>query len=219
MRFNFANLWAKLENVKARYLPIGGPATLDGVIALRVAPTATDASFEQQPFLAIGDDANGEAPQTLLGVAARMQGFDGQFFYAVRTMSFDVAQQTDDAPGVLVTAKKTDWSQAHVPAAATIATTQRAAPGAGQCHVITGITACIAAAAAATGPLIVTLVDSSGTRWAGTVSAPVQGSGLIVISGLSIACAENSAVTLAFGAAGAAGSQETVALQGYTTAS
>lgn len=217
--FNMAGLWARLENARARWLPIGGPATLDGMIALRVAPTATDASSEQQPFLAIEDNANGADPQTLLGVAARLQGFDGDLFHALRTMSPSVADQTDDAPGILVTAKKTERSATDTPAAAVAATLTASGAGAGTRNITTAICVTLACDAAAAAPIVVTLTDSNdGVLWSAALAAPANGTAVVSLTGLSIVGSDNGDQTLAFAAAGPAGSRQTVSMTGYVTA-
>lgn len=219
MGFNFQTLWARVENVTGRYRQLGGPQTLDNVVALRVAPTGTDDASEQAPLRVIGDDANAAPAEPLLGVAARLQGFTGQSFYALRTQSAETVDLTDDASNVLTVAKKSERSAADVPALATIATVTISGSGAGTRNITTGITATLACDAAAAGPIVVTLTDSNdGVIWAATLAAPANGSAIVALSGLSIVGSENGDQTLAFAAAGPAGSQQTVAMTGYTTA-
>lgn len=112
-----------------------------------------------------------------------------------------------------------EWTVLDVPAAATQATVSRAADAGGR-HICKSITVTIAAAATASGIVIAILRDgptSTGTElWSGALSVPANGSGDITISGLNITGSKNTAMTIEFTAAGAADTQQTVAISGYT---
>lgn len=106
-------------------------------------------------------------------------------------------------------------SSVHAPGAATQATTTVAAVPKFRI-VATGIVVSIAAAAAAVGPVKWHLRDGltgAGTPLAsGTLSAPVQGKASEVLLDIAIPGSENTAMTLEFEAAAAAGSLEAVTL-------
>lgn len=110
------------------------------------------------------------------------------------------------------------WSVQHTPAAATQATiTQPAVAGAR--HICKAITATVAAAATAQGPINVVLRDGpsgSGTiKWSAKLSAPANGCANIAITGLSIVGSVNTPMTLEFAAAGAAATEQAVSLSGF----
>lgn len=103
----------------------------------------------------------------------------------------------------------------HTPGAAAQATTTRAALAKFR-HVAVGIIASIACGATAQGPILLHLRD--GASGVGTIlasfalSAPVNGCAWIELSDIAIPGTENTAMTLEFAAAGAAGTQQTVTL-------
>lgn len=117
------------------------------------------------------------------------------------------------------TIRPNDWSVEHRPAAATQATISKAAQ-VGFKHIITSITACIAAVGTASGVVVAVLRDSTtgagNVLWSGVMSVPVAGSQNLVLSDLRIEGVKSQAVTLEFTGAGAAATVESVAMTGYT---
>lgn len=112
------------------------------------------------------------------------------------------------------------WSVTSTPAAATQATASKAAGGGTVRHVATTITVCIAAGATAQTPIAVNLRD--GATGAGTVlrtwkfSVPINTSTCSDLSGLAMIGTANTAMTLEFAAAGAAATEQTVTLTGFS---
>lgn len=222
MRFNFANLWAKLENVKARYLPVGGPATLDGVIALRVAPTATSTTDnEQAPFKAISDADESAPAGELLGVTARLQGFDTIGFEPLRTQSTQTAGNVDGAQGVLAVAEKTNWSVVANPVAGIQAAAGKAPPGVGSRHVITGLMASLDDDGTGVVAERIELLDGDSVLYAVTHMALPAGSGnpcdRFELTGLHIVLPENQQVVWRFANAPPGTARQSVTLIGYST--
>jgi hypothetical protein len=122
--------------------------------------------------------------------------------------------------GATLVAPLSTWSVTHTPAAATVATISKAAGGASVRHVATTITACFSGAAVSI-PVQVTLRD--GATGAGTVLrtwligvSVINGSTCVDLSGLGMIGTANTAMTLEFSAAGAADTNQTVTLTGYT---
>lgn len=111
---------------------------------------------------------------------------------------------------------------AHVPAAATQATISKAAAGAGIRHCARRAIATVAAAAAAVTPVGIALRD--GATGAGTIliawTATAIVNAVVVIDAdmLEMLGTANTAMTLEFAAASAAGSLQTVTLWSYTIA-
>jgi hypothetical protein len=203
------------------YGPVGGPVMDDGVIALRVSLTGADGSGDPEPLKTATDASDGQASAgaVLLLVQPRPLIYDASADAWSRQRSASAATQgaTTSRTGVPVAVKGGCWGIVHEPAAAVQATITRAAGGAGVRHVATGITVCLAAAAAATGPIKVRLLDGATTLWVGALSAPVSGVAVIALDDLSLVGTANTAMTLQFDGAGAAGSLETVSLSGYST--
>lgn len=202
--------------------PVGGPTTEEGLVSLTMSVTAVNAADAAVPARMVSDSADGQA---VLGERCLLVGGRGQLFNAAsgvwdRVREADAATQglTTSKAGVQVWAKASEWTEVHTPAAATQATITRAAGAAGVRHVCTGIVATLACAAAVSGPLTVTLLDGATVRWAGVVSAPVQGCAVLQVDGMAIVGTAATAMTLQFSAAGAAGSLEAVTLMGYSTA-
>lgn len=110
------------------------------------------------------------------------------------------------------------WSIQHQPAAGAQATISQPAV-ANRRHVCTGITACLAAGAAAQTPIIVNLRDGAtgaGTiLWSGALSAPINQAAALPIAGFHIPGTPGVAMTLEFAGAPVAGAQLTVSLQGH----
>lgn len=115
--------------------------------------------------------------------------------------------------------KPDEWSVQHTPAAATQATISKAAVT-GARHVCKGITATIAAGATASGIVNAVLRDGAtgaGTiLWSGKLVAPIGVGVSIALSDLNIVGTKGTAMTFEFVGAGAAATEETVAMNGYT---
>lgn len=115
--------------------------------------------------------------------------------------------------------KPDEWSIQHTPAAATQATISKAAV-AGFRHVCKGITATISAGATASGIVNAVLRDGAtgaGTiLWSAKMAVPIGVSFAIALSDLNIVGTKGTAMTLEFVGAGAAATEETVAMNGYT---
>lgn len=111
------------------------------------------------------------------------------------------------------------WAKQHTPAAATQATITQAAAGAGVRNVCKAITATVACAATAQTPINIVLRDGAsgaGTiLWSAKLAAPANSAGVIAVAGLNIVGSPNTAMTLEFGGAGVANSEQTVSMSGF----
>lgn len=169
---------------------------------------------------AVSDGADGQSAE---GVALLVQSrpmlwsASGDDWNRAREADTDTQGETTRKTGVQVTAKASEWTEVGEPAVAAQATATKAAGGAGTLHVCTGLTVCIATAAAAAGPIKVRLLNGAATVWVGVLSAPAQSTGVIALDGMAIVGGDNQAMVLQFDAAGPAGSQQTVTLHGYST--
>lgn len=150
-------------------------------------------------------------------------GSNGTTFDRIKTASAtnQSSAATTTLAGVQLVTLPGNWSVVNFPAAATQATASRAAGGAGVRHVCTGFTfSCSGAAAAATGLLQAVIRDGAtgvGTIiWTASIQAPLADSKEITVSGLSLLGTANTAMTIEFVAAGAAGTQEAVTMYGYS---
>ncbi|MEN9924383.1 MAG: hypothetical protein RL268_509 [Pseudomonadota bacterium] len=201
---------------------VGGPVDQNGIVVLRVQPTAQTNSGAVETQRIVSDSSDAQAPigEACLATQGRPMVYNARSNVWDRIREADGTTQglTTSKVGVQVWAKASEWTEVHTPAAATQATITRAAGAAGVRHVCTGIVATLACAAAASGPLTVTLLDGAAVRWAGVVSAPVQGCAVLQVDGMAIVGTAATAMTLQFSAAGAAGSLEAVTLMGYSTA-
>jgi len=149
---------------------------------------------------------------------AYLKAYDGTNNASLRTASAgNVSGHTGQ--GVLLTAQPGQWTEVHVPAAATQATKTHAAESSKR-HVCTGIIATIACATTAQTPLKIYLRDGAtgaGTILAAfTVAAPANGCGGVAFTGLSIYGTVGTAMTLEFSGVGVAASEQAVTLLGYT---
>jgi hypothetical protein len=112
-----------------------------------------------------------------------------------------------------------EWSVQHTPAAATQATISKAAVTNFR-HVCTGFTASIAAVGTASGIVTAVLRDGAtgaGTiLWTGKMNVPIGGCAALSKDGLNVVGTKGTAMTLEFTGAGAAATEETVSMQGYT---
>lgn len=140
----------------------------------------------------------------------------------------DVLRQTaqrildPDGYEVVKAEKPRNWSQTHAPAAATQATTSKAAGGAAARHVCTGFIVTISNTAASAGT--VTFVLRDGATGAGTIlasftiaiPATANTSKEVVVNDAAIEGSLNTAMTLESTAAPAAGVSAAVTLTGYT---
>lgn len=112
-----------------------------------------------------------------------------------------------------------EWSVQNTPAAATQATIGKAAV-LNYRHVCTGFTASIAAGATASGIVTAVLRDGAtgaGTiLWSGKMAVPIGGCAVISRNNLNVVGTKGTAMTMEFVGAGAAATEETVSMQGYT---
>ena len=119
--------------------------------------------------------------------------------------------------GALVTSRPGDWIEFNDPGAALQASAVRLA-AAGLSHYITSISACVLAVNAQAG-LTLQLLDGASIISSWKFPIPPTGQGReFVLSGLNIGLSTNSAATLRFSAAPAAGNFQSVAMTGYTVA-
>jgi hypothetical protein len=162
----------------------------------------------------VQDAQDPEFQDSALLTAGRSQVFNGSTFDVARGVSA-ATQLADAATGVPLIAHKASTPKVHAPAVGVQATTNRAAPGAGSCHVITGIQASIGTAAAASGVNRVQLLSAATVVWEQILQCPANDSKDLNVTGLHIVCGVNEAVTLRFSAAPVATAFQTVNLQGY----
>lgn len=162
----------------------------------------------------LGDDLGG-----LLGVAGVPYLFDGDVLLSAQRLASAINLALQSGAGAALVRSGGDWAQQDTPAAATQATTSRAAGAAGTRHVCTSITISLAAVAAQV-PLIFNLRDGAtgaGTiLWSVTLNAPAANGRDVVISGLSIVGSDATAMTLESAAAPAATNFAAVAMTGYS---
>lgn len=115
-----------------------------------------------------------------------------------------------------------EWSLTHAPAADTVATVTRGAPGAGAYNVIKSITADLTAVAAITAPLTLVVRDgASGVGaiiWSRRLTAPAGETKSVEMDGLNIVGSEDTALTVEFTAAPGATNFETISVTGITAA-
>ncbi len=111
-----------------------------------------------------------------------------------------------------------EWADEHQPAAATQATISRAADVGGR-HVCRSVTVSVATGATASGIITFNLRDGAtgaGTiLWSCKLSAAINGSDSISVP-MNVIGTKNTAMTLESAGAGAATSELTVAITGYT---
>ena len=152
-------------------------------------------------------------------VAVNTQLLDGSSYDVARAASTTSLTATTSV-GVSLTVPNSTWSATHTPATATQATASRAAGAAGVRHVATTLTACIASGITVQTPVLINLRDGAtgagAVLWSGAVSAPANDSNCTIISGLAMIGTAATAMTLEFAAAGAAATQETVTLTGFS---
>lgn len=118
------------------------------------------------------------------------------------------------------------WTASHLPNTNTKATCVKAAPGAGNRLVVTGITATLAAGSTAPSAVEVSISlieDAAGTpvtRWSAVTSlqAVAGDKGGVAKAVYIPATAANKSMTLEFSAAGGTNTYESVTLEGYTVA-
>lgn len=117
--------------------------------------------------------------------------------------------------GAAIGVRPGEWTEKHVPAAATQATCTKTAPTSGKRLVITGVSATIATSSTAQTPILIELLFGSTQKLAWKCAAPANSMGGIAISGLCIPAGAEEAVTLRFGGAGVTDSEQAVALSGF----
>lgn len=125
--------------------------------------------------------------------------------------------------GAILAGKPGQWSQGHTPAAATQATTSKAAGGAGIVHVCTSISATLATIGTAQAAAAVLVLRDGATGagtilWTKQVALPANAVWNVDLSDLNIVGTANTAMTLEFTAAGVAASFSSVSLSGYDAA-
>lgn len=113
------------------------------------------------------------------------------------------------------------WSVKHTPSTATQATISKAAAN-GNRHVCTSLTAVISAGATAQTTIIFVRLRDGATGagtivWEMPITCPANDTRGISITDLHISGSSNTAMTLEFSAAGAAATQQSVSMTGYTT--
>lgn len=156
--------------------------------------------------------------------ASRLQGWNGGTWNRLRTAdATNVALMS--AVASLMTARPGQWAATSAPAAATQATTTRAAGGAGVRHLAQSIDASITTDAAYVGgavSFILSLRDGAAgvgaVLWSKRIQATSAGPTSVSLSGLNVVGTANTAMTLEFNAGGAAASFQSVALTGSDTA-
>jgi hypothetical protein len=163
--------------------------------------------------------ADGTANPTTSGLAAFLMAWNGAFWDRARSASAAILAAFS-AVGAQLAVGPGNWSQASVPGAAALATSTRAAGGAGVRHVCTSISTTFSTGATAqAAQLSLILRDgASGAGpqlWAKSMILPANAIWNVDISGLNIVGSANAAMTLEFTGAGVAGSFESVALTGY----
>lgn len=159
-------------------------------------------------------DAFAVPANSLLGVENFAMAFDGVDWYQLRSASAANFARAVGGVGAELSATPAEWSQTNAPAAATIATTTKAA-AAGVAHVCRSITA-MGDTAHATAPLLVLRDGLSGVGailW--SVYVPLGLSGPVSVPGLNIVGTAGNAMTLEFTSAPSATGFQSVALSGY----
>lgn len=113
-----------------------------------------------------------------------------------------------------------EWSIAHEPATNTAATITRAAVT-GQKHWVTSISVSMVGDAAASSIVFARLRDSTtgagNILWSCALRGTITSGNQVTIDGLNIEGVAGQAVTLEFSGAGGVGTQQSVAMTGYTT--
>jgi hypothetical protein len=132
------------------------------------------------------------------------------------------ALATLSATGAALVSLPGDWSQGQTPAAATQATTTRAAV-AGLRHICTSLAATLATGATAQAAAAILVLRDGATGvgailWTKQIILPINGVWDLNVSGLNIVGTAGNAMTLEFTAAGVAGSFASVALTGHDAA-
>jgi hypothetical protein len=155
-----------------------------------------------------------------LGLAV-LAGFDSNVYRRLNTASQNnIGAASSD--GALLATLPGEWAIFHQPAVATRATISRAAV-AGVRHVCKGFSAVLNCVAAVTVPLVINVRD--GATGAGTILYTERITGLagttvrVERSGLNLVGTANTAMTVEFAAAPAAGDFQCVNLNGYDTPS
>ena len=195
-----------------------------GVLATVAGPQFADAGALDRALVG-ADNADDVAVRTtgFLATLARGTLFDGTTWDRARSASAAALAAFSSAGAALVS-EPGNWSINHTPAAATQATITRAAGGASVRHVATSISAYLIIQPTINQPVITLNLRDGGTG-AGTilwsrnigVGAALANGGeqSVELSGLKIVGSANTAMTLEFSAAGAAGTIQSVALTGH----
>lgn len=203
-----------------------GVTQTDNIEANSLATVAFNYGFNEAQWdrvRAYGDAADAVAT----GIAGRLvaltrnTAFNGATYDRLRTASA-TNQALTSGLGALRVADVGNWAQHSEPAVNTVATTTRAAGGAGVRHICTGINATLNAVIAIAAPISLYLRDGAAGVGAILQSwrfiVPIGETGKVELSGLKIVGSANTAMTLEWGAVPGAGNFENVALTGYSTA-
>ena len=181
-----------------------------------VDPTRRQLVDAQGGAMIRGEAASGTAVAGNPVLTAGQDGTNATTFKTQSAANVSAAQQN----GAQVVSREGNWGQAHTPIVATVATTTKAAGGAGVRHVCTGIAFSMAVGTTAQTAIQVSLRDGAtgagNILWSMTIvklaSEPMTAFGL---TGLSIPGTAATAMTLEFSAAGVTNSFQSVSLTGY----
>lgn len=175
-----------------------------------VDPTSGAPALIQPLNIAVPDDARA----LIVGACTLLYDANGNTFEPALRATRDTIAALN-ATGAALATRPGDWSVFHRPAANTQATITRAA-AAGQRHIITSITATIAALAAAVeGVAVIQLLSGATVLWEHQALITPGSQNGIAVSNLSIVCGENEAAVLRFSAAGGASTFESVSMTGH----
>lgn len=178
LRFIQGLMWARRESIGG-HSPVGGPQMDTGVISLRVAPTATTGAGDQTAMQSIPDSADAQANKgELLGVVARLQGFDGAAWDRIRALDSSVDAQAPSVGNLAAAGFGHVWW------------------GDGTWHRHRGAApsfmgnASASGAALVTGPGQVSAFHAPAANTQATIAVPAPGGGtLTVVTGITISCA------------------------------
>jgi hypothetical protein len=191
-----------------------------------VAPQAAMTSFKPvvsgvRVSLSPSDPVDGPPAFGFLYRGTNSSDVYGNFQLADSIRGISATNLTDTTSvGTSMNVPLSTWSVTNTPAAATKATASKAAGGGTVRHVATSISVCTAQAGTAQTPIAINLRD--GATGAGTVlrtwkmSSIIQDSKCVESSGLAMIGTANTAMTIEFGAAGVAASEQTVTLTGFS---
>lgn len=210
---------SKSVNPAARLFSFSGVHMLPGNTSPSAAEPTLPVSLSPNSIAPAAAQADGLANPVTTFIGALNALWNGAAWDRMRSGAAAVIAAFSSL-GAALSVSPGNWSQGSTPAAATQATTSRAAGGAGVRHVCTGIFATLATGATAQAAAAV-LVLRDGLTGAGAILwtkqsiLPVNGVWNVEISGLNIVGSAATAMTLEFVAAGVAGSFQSVSMTGY----